>query len=88
MRDIYDDGSVLILSGSEVWVGVGQDQVEPTLVLFEIEPGTYIVEQDKTFGAAFERLEELNSTESFYFENSANFYKLDEMALLMLRMVL
>lgn len=88
MRDIYDNGSVLILEGSEVWIGTAKGQVQPTLVLFEVEEDTYIVEYDATHGQAFDQLEAMASTESFWFENSDSFYKLDDMAFLMLRMVL
>lgn len=87
MRDVYEDGSVLILEGSEVWIG-GLTPT-PTLVLFEVEEGTYMVEFDATLGHAFDQLQAMSTIdESFYFENSADFYKLDEMAFLMLRMVL
>ena len=87
MRDVYENGSVLILEGSEVWIGGLLP--EPTLVLFEVEENTYMVEYDATGGAAFDQLEAMATIdESFYFENSADFYKLDEMAFLMLRMVL
>lgn len=87
MRDVYEDGSVLILEGSEVWIGGLMP--EPTIVLFEVDEDTYLIEHDATDGAAFEQLEAMSSIdESFYFENSADFYKLDEMAFLMLRMVL
>lgn len=87
MRDVYDDGSVLILEGSEVWIG-GME-LTPTLVLFEVEEGTYMIEYDATHGEAFEQLEAMSTIgESFYFENSADFYRLDEKAFLMLRMVL
>lgn len=87
MRDVYDDGSVLILEGSEVWIGGLMPT--PTIVLFEIEEGTYMVEYDATRGQAFDQLQAMSSMdESFYFENSADFYKLDDMAFLMLRMVL
>lgn len=87
MRDVYEDGSVLILEGSEVWIGGLLP--EPTLVLFEVEEGTYMVEYDATDGEAFDQLGAMSTIgESFYFENSADFYKLDEKAFLMLRMVL
>lgn len=87
MRDVYEDGSVLILEGSEVWIG-GME-MKPTIVLFEVEAGTYMIEYDSTYGEAFRQLEAMSTIgESFWFENSNDFYKLDDMAFLMLRMVL
>lgn len=88
VRDIYDNGSVLILQGSEVWVGTAQGQVHPTIVLFEMEEGVYCVEYDSTLGTAFDQLEAMASSDSFWIGDSDSFYRLDEMAFMMLRMVL
>lgn len=88
MRDVYEDGTVIILRDDDIWVG-GKDKPSPTMILFEIEPGTFLIEYDATGGEAFNQLEAMSTIgESFYFENSNDFYKLDEMAFLMLRMVL
>lgn len=88
MKDVYDNGSVLILEGSEGWVGTAKGQVQPTIVLFEIEEGVYIVEYDATLGTAFDQLEGMSSSDSFWIGDSDSFYRLDDMAFLMLRMVL
>lgn len=88
MKDVYDDGSVIILHDDDIWIGE-KGKPSPVLLLFEVEPGTYLIERDDTFGEAFRQLEAMSTIEeSFYFDNSADFYKLDEMAFLMLRMVL
>lgn len=88
MKDIYEDGSVIILHGDDIWIG-DKNKPSPVMILFEVEPGVFLVERDMTYGQAFKHLEDMSTIEeSFYFENSGNFYRIDEMAFMMLRMVL
>lgn len=87
MKDVYDDGSVLILYGDDLWMG-DKNKPTPIIILFEVEKGVYLIEKDSTCGEAFRQLESMSSTSSFYFNNSNDFYMLDDMAFMMLRMVL